>query len=343
MDDERGVGPEHHHFAVRHVDDAHHAEGYGEADRGKQQDRAERESVPGVLQRGPKRKAVLDRRDGVGRGLLDGGRGVRRQSAEERERVLIPALADDGDGVDLVGIRCIVEIEHDRGARLGQRLLHLRVALLGDGLLERRQRVRVLGFEHGLRCLEALSGVGRHQGQAAERRLDDPSQAVVEAHRRKVGGRAAGDRFAGCGVDQAVGGRLANENALAVGAEKQAPLLQGADDRCGERVAASGNRVDTLDRVVEAVGREAEKPILVGSGARRRHHGGEHAKRTHERDEAIAEGTHPDRPGISERGGPISAIRWAASIPATNATVFYPDNATTRHRTSWSPYCSCRI
>src|SRR5260221_14075575 len=167
--------------------------------------------------------------------------------------------------------------------------------------------------------------------------------AVVEAHRRKSGGRAAADRFAGWGVDRAVRGRLANESALAVGAKKQAPLLQGADDRCGERVAARGNRVDTLDRVVEAVGREAEKPILVGSGAGRRHHGGEHAKRTHERHEAIAEGTHPDRPGISERGGPISAIRWAASLPAPNASGFYPDNATTRHRTSWSPYCSCRI
>src|SRR5262249_36091079 len=97
-----------------------------------------------------------------------------------------------------------------------------------------------------------------------------------------------------------------NENALAVGAKKKPPLLVGADDRGGECVAAGGDRVDTLDRLVEAVGREAVKPILVGSGARRRHQGGEHAERTDERDEAIAEGTHPDRPGISERGGPQS-------------------------------------
>src|SRR5262249_15878048 len=82
-----------------------------------------------------------------------------------------------------------------------------------------------------------------------------------------------------------------------------------------------GDCVDTLNRVVEAVGREAEEPVLVGSRARRRHQGGEHAKRTYERDEAIAEGTHPDRPGISERGGPMSGI-WAASIPATNTTLF---------------------
>src|SRR5215510_8650175 len=90
---------------------------------------------------------------------------------------------------------------------------------------------------------------------------------------------------------------LFRSNALAVGAEEKPSLLQGADDRGGECVAAGRDCVDTLDRLVEAVGREAVKPILVGSGARRRHQGGEHAERTDERDEAIAEGTHPDRPG----------------------------------------------
>src|SRR6185437_8551072 len=41
LHDIRGVGTEHDHFAMRHVDDAHDAEGDGEADRGEQQDRAE--------------------------------------------------------------------------------------------------------------------------------------------------------------------------------------------------------------------------------------------------------------------------------------------------------------
>ena len=38
--DKRRVGAKHHHFAVGHVDDAHHAEGDGEADGCKQQDGA---------------------------------------------------------------------------------------------------------------------------------------------------------------------------------------------------------------------------------------------------------------------------------------------------------------
>jgi hypothetical protein len=45
---------------MRHVDDAHHAEGDGKADRGEQQHRAERQAVPDVLPGGPERKMVLD-------------------------------------------------------------------------------------------------------------------------------------------------------------------------------------------------------------------------------------------------------------------------------------------
>ena len=45
LDDVGRVGAEHHHLAVRHVDDAHHAEGDGEADRGQQQHRAQADAV----------------------------------------------------------------------------------------------------------------------------------------------------------------------------------------------------------------------------------------------------------------------------------------------------------
>ncbi len=53
LHDEGGVGAEHHHLAMRHVDDAHDAEGDGEADRREQQHRAERQAVPDVLRRSP--------------------------------------------------------------------------------------------------------------------------------------------------------------------------------------------------------------------------------------------------------------------------------------------------
>ena len=66
---EGGVGADHHHLAMGHVDDAHHAEGDGKPDRGEQQHRAERQAVPGVLHRRPQREIALDRGDRAGRGL----------------------------------------------------------------------------------------------------------------------------------------------------------------------------------------------------------------------------------------------------------------------------------
>ena len=62
LHDEGGVGAEHHHLAMRHVDDAHDAEGDGEADRGKQQHRAQRHAVPDVLRRPPTTASELSMR-----------------------------------------------------------------------------------------------------------------------------------------------------------------------------------------------------------------------------------------------------------------------------------------
>ena len=61
LDDEGRIGAEHDHLAMRHVDDAHHAEGDGEADGGEQQHRAEREAVPDVLAGVPEREVAVDR------------------------------------------------------------------------------------------------------------------------------------------------------------------------------------------------------------------------------------------------------------------------------------------
>ncbi len=51
---EGGVGAEHDHFAMRHVDDAHDAEGDGKADRGQQQHGAERDAVARHSDRHPR-------------------------------------------------------------------------------------------------------------------------------------------------------------------------------------------------------------------------------------------------------------------------------------------------
>ena len=60
--------------------------------------------------------------------------------ASRFERVLVAARADHADGGELVGLGRIVGIEHDGGARLGQRALHPRVGFLGERGIERGQR-----------------------------------------------------------------------------------------------------------------------------------------------------------------------------------------------------------
>ena len=60
LDDIGRVGAEHHHLAVRHVDDAHDAEGDREADRREQQDGRGGEAVPEILRRAPEQEPGMD-------------------------------------------------------------------------------------------------------------------------------------------------------------------------------------------------------------------------------------------------------------------------------------------
>ena len=119
------IGADHHHLAMRHVDDAHHAEGDGKPDGGKQQHRAERKPVPGVLHRLPHRELVLDADDGVARSPHDRCRRIWRARSQQGQRVLIAARTDHRHRVELVCLLGVAGIEHDGGARLGERPLHL--------------------------------------------------------------------------------------------------------------------------------------------------------------------------------------------------------------------------
>ena len=229
---EGGVGAEHDHLAVRHVDDAHHAEGDGEADGGQQQHRAERKPVPGVLHRGPNAQDC------------SGSRRWRRPRLSSRREWRLPAdlpssrARPDRRAARITATASIlsasdasVAIEHDRGARLDQRLP-------APG----RRFPSAIAWSS---AASAFASLDLNTACAASRRLPDrapssvrlpsaasmmPTQAVVEPHRRKVGRRSAGDRLSGRGVEQAVGA-VADENALALRAEQQPPLLQGADHR----------------------------------------------------------------------------------------------------------------
>ena len=96
------IGADHHHLAVRHVDDAHDAEGDGKPDGGEQQHRAERNAVPGVLHRVPNAQPLADGGGGAGGGFHDRRRGAGGKTLQKPQRVLIAALRIDRDGGELV-------------------------------------------------------------------------------------------------------------------------------------------------------------------------------------------------------------------------------------------------
>ena len=120
LHDEGRVGAEHHHLAMRHVDDAHHAEGDGEADGREQQHRAERDAVPDVLRRRPRRRALaIDAAPGVAGAASSSPLGAGLRSGQQRrERIAVAARRDGGDGGAASRRSARSECEHDGGARL---------------------------------------------------------------------------------------------------------------------------------------------------------------------------------------------------------------------------------
>jgi len=156
---ERGVGAEHDHLAMRMLMTPI-TRSDGEADGGRAAHRPSESRTRGSAP-SSRLRAVLDRGDGVGRGLLHSRRLRCRQSPSSRARPDRPrwrmiALAS----ILSFGFGRAVEREHD-GARASiQRPAYPGVGFLGGAPGERRQRVRVLGFEHGLRRFPALPGSG---------------------------------------------------------------------------------------------------------------------------------------------------------------------------------------
>ena len=75
-------------------------------------------------------------------------------------------------------------------ASISARLIRA-IGLLGDRLLERRQRIRVARLEHRLRGLQPLGRIGRHSVRLPSAACDDAAQPVVEPDRREIAGRAS--------------------------------------------------------------------------------------------------------------------------------------------------------
>ena len=209
------------------------------------------------------------------------GRG-RRQACQQRQRVLVAAVAQHVDGVDHVGFAGAGHGEDDRGARLELHALDRRILFRGDRLLERRQGGGVARLEHGFGGSDAARRVGRHQFERAERGGDGVADAVVDPDLLGVGGFAR-HGLAGGGVEIA---RRGLDVGLAVGREIELAVLERGDDVERPFIAAGGDGIDRLGGGRIAVAGELGERVVEGPCPSAGHRHQQHEDRDKKRQEA---------------------------------------------------------
>jgi len=162
-----GIGAEHDHLAMRHVDDPHHAEGDGEADRGEQQHAAEADALEEVEAEADIELPALERGErgcggvahfGVGAGAAASGPGASRPSGSfEPAR---PAIA---------AMRCLrrAGIEADAEEARLHHTAQLRILLGGERLLERLGRLGRAVLQRVARRRQPVVAIGAEQHEAA--------------------------------------------------------------------------------------------------------------------------------------------------------------------------------
>ncbi len=266
---EGGVGAEHDHLAVRHVDDAHDAEGDGEPDGGEQQDAAEADALEQGQADADQLQPAVDRAERAVDGVLDvgivgGGALVDEQTADLRvgrcrERA-------DGGKALLLGAAA----QPGGGERQRQRRLDPRVALGGIGLLQRVGALVQRMLQRLLRRREPILGAAAEQGQAAQRRIDLAAHAVVDAHLVDGVVRALAESGVIDGIVELVlvAVRLGDDE-LVIGGGVERAVLQRPEHRNRVTVAERAERADGGDLGVEIVGSELADELLEIGGARR--------------------------------------------------------------------------
>jgi hypothetical protein len=166
------------------------------------------------------------------------------EAGQQRQRFLVAARLDDGDGLKFFDVGGIGFVKQDGSAGLGKGRPGALVGLFLQRAVDDRKRALVVALEHRLRGRDALGGIGRQQRQAAERGLHGAAQAVVEANGRRIV-RQLVNGGPGCGIDDLAVG-LGNENLFGVGISRQPAVLQGVDDGKSQRIARDRDRTDRL-------------------------------------------------------------------------------------------------
>ena len=205
-----GVGADHHQLAVGHVDDAHEAEGDGEAEGHEDENGAEGDALEEVLEETDGGGVALDASDGGGEGGLDGGvfgvGGIREcfECGEGSEALDLAHLLDE-PGRGFIGDAVIRIVELEQQGALAGDVADLGVGVVGGHFLEGRDGLdEVVGIAAALGAAETGVGVG---GREAEQVLGLADEDALGAGGVDLVGLAAGDEdgFA-AGVEQGLAG-----------------------------------------------------------------------------------------------------------------------------------------
>jgi len=118
----------------------------------------------------------------------DGRRLFSAKAGQQRQRFLIAPRLDGGNGSSFsASVASALNSRMAARASVEGELRRL-VGLLLQRAVDERQHRLVMGLEDRLRSRDPLGGIGRQQGEAAERRVHGAAQTVVEAHSGGISG-----------------------------------------------------------------------------------------------------------------------------------------------------------
>ncbi len=256
LDDIGGIGANHDHFAMRHVDDAEHAEADGEADGGEQQDAAEADALENILADFDPAPARFEiGKGGIGRLAhigIDVGAGA--QSLEQGAHLRIVRARQIRDRLDALGLAADGDAQAEQA--VAQRGGDLGVFFLRQRLFQQRHGVGAAELEGVARGGEAIGLVRTEQHEAAQRRGDGAAQPVVDRNFLKPVRLRFAQLFAADGIADGDGIAIAlGDDELAVEREKPA-VMQRLQRRHRLAVAERAQGFDRREPGGKAFGRE---------------------------------------------------------------------------------------
>ncbi|MNS87760.1 hypothetical protein D3C72_1217150 [compost metagenome] len=255
---------------MRHVDDAHQAEGNGQAQRGQQQHAAQADAVKEVTRPFDGGQMAVDLLERRGRRVAHGRIGLRvdavallRQRGQHGAEGGVACFAQYLHGMQTLG--GVGAFQFQVGLRDQQRIAHGLILFSGQCLFKHGQARRVARLLQAARGIQAFVRLVREQARSRQRGLDGAAQAVVDADgagtRRQIHGRAR----------RRIGGARAvdADQHAAIGRCIELVIAQRLQDRRRERVRVLAQRGNRLQLGVGVVAGQRRKQGRVHARRRR--------------------------------------------------------------------------